>query len=207
MLKLISLHTLNKIFDQEAIIKLSPKAKIAYMQCVTFHFEDLAPKLANLQPFELQKGIINQRSLPLFQELEKAGLVINNETTITFVNHWAKHIDKSKMERAPAHEYLGLMNYKKAIEYKPELLKHQGFYEITKMQCKISADRVTELINMFFKEQDAHEESFPNYQAASRHCLSWIRQQCCISNYKNKSIIKTNATTQQFKPGKELGSL
>lgn len=177
MLKLFSLHTLNSIFNQDSLISLSAKAKIAYIQCLTYHFEDLEPKIINLQSFELHKRVVNQKSIVYFQELEKAGLVIINESTITFINHWHKYIDKSQLEKVKAHEYLGLMDYKKANDYKDELLKSDSFSELLQMEFKIDANKVVYLLNRFFNEQNAIEQSYANYQSASRHCLSWIRKE------------------------------
>lgn len=177
MLKLFSLHTLNSILNQDSLISLSAKAKIAYIQCLTYHFEDLEPKIINLQSFELHKRVINQKSLVYFQELDKAGLVKLNEDTITFINHWHKYIDKSQLEKVKAHEYLGLMDYKKAIDYQEELLNNQTFSELLQMELKIDKDKVVYLVNRFFNEQNAVEQSYANYQSASRHCLSWIRKE------------------------------
>lgn len=189
MLKLFSLHTLNSIFNQDSLISLSAKAKIAYIQCLTYHFEDLEPKIINLQSFELHKRVVNQKSLVYFQELEKAGLVIINESTITFINHWHKYIDKSQLEKVKAHEYLGLMDYKKANDYKDELLKSDSFSELLQMEFKIDANKVVYLLNRFFNEQNAVEQSYANYQSASRHCLSWIRKE--MKNSSGGIINKT----------------
>ena len=189
MLKLFSLHTLNSIFNQDSLISLSAKAKIAYIQCLTYHFEDLEPKIVNLQSFELHKRVVNQKSIVYFQELEKAGLVIINESTITFINHWHKYIDKSQLEKVKAHEYLGLMDYKKAIDYKEELLNNQTFSELLQMEFKIDKDKVVYLVNRFFNEQNAVEQSYANYQSASRHCLSWIRKE--MKNSSGGIINKT----------------
>ena len=189
MLKLFSLHTLNSIFNQDSLISLSAKAKIAYIQCLTYHFEDLEPKIVNLQSFELHKRVVNQKSIVYFQELEKAGLVIINESTITFINHWHKYIDKSQLEKVKAHEYLGLMDYKKANDYKDELLKSDSFSELLQMEFKIDKDKVVYLVNRFFNEQNAVEQSYANYQSASRHCLSWIRKE--MKNNSGGIINKT----------------
>lgn len=177
MLKHISLHTINSIFNLDSLFSLSAKAKVAYLQCLTYHFEDLEPKMVNLQSFELQKRIVNQKSIVYFQELEKAGLVKINENTITFINHWHKYIDKSSFEKVKAHEYLGLMDYKKANDYKDELLNSDSFSELLQMEFKIDRQKVVYLLNRFFNEQNAIEQSYPNYQSASRHCLSWIRKE------------------------------
>ena len=187
MLKLFSLHTLNSIFNQDSLISLSAKAKIAYIQCLTYYFEDLEPKIVNLQSFELHKRVVNQKSIVYFQELEKAGLVIINESTITFINHWHKYIDKSQLEKVKAHEYLGLMDYKKAIDYQRELLNNETFCELLQMEFKISKEKVVHLCNRFFNEQNAIEQSYANYQSASRHCLSWIRKE--MKNSSGSGII------------------
>lgn len=177
MLKHISLHTINSIFNLDSLFSLSAKAKVAYLQCLTYHFEDLEPKMVNLQSFELQKRIVNQKSIVYFQELEKAGLVKINDDTITFINHWHKYIDKSSFEKVKAHEYLGLMDYKKANDYKDELLNSDSFSELLQMEFKIDRQKVVYLLNRFFNEQNAIEQSYANYQSASRHCLSWIRKE------------------------------
>ena len=194
MLKLFSLHTLNSIFNQDSLISLSAKAKIAYIQCLTYHFEDLEPKIVNLQSFELHKRVVNQKSIVYFQELEKAGLVIINESTITFINHWHKYIDKSQLEKVKAHEYLGLMDYKKANDYKDELLKSDSFSELLQMEFKIDKDKVVYLLNRFFNEQNAIEQSYANYQSASRHCLSWIRKE--MKNSSGGGIINKTVTAR-----------
>lgn len=194
MLKLFSLHTLNSIFNQDSLISLSAKAKIAYIQCLTYHFEDLEPKIVNLQSFELHKCVVNQKSIVYFQELEKAGLVIINESTITFINHWHKYIDKSQLEKVKAHEYLGLMDYKKANDYKDELLKSDSFSELLQMEFKIDKDKVVYLVNRFFNEQNAVEQSYANYQSASRHCLSWIRKE--MKNNSGGGIINKTVTAR-----------
>ena len=189
MLKLFSLYTINSIFNLDSLIILSAKAKIAYIQCLTYHFEDLEPKIINLQSFELNKQVINQKSLVYFQELDKAGLVKLNDNTITFINHWHKYIDKSQLEKVKAHEYLGLMDYKKAIDFKDELSNNQTFSELLQMEFKIDKDKVVYLVNRFFNEQNAVEQSYANYQSASRHCLSWIRKE--MKNSSGGIINKT----------------
>jgi hypothetical protein len=176
MLKLISLHTINSIFKLDSLIEnLSAKCKVAYIQCLTYHFEDLEPKIINLKGFDIYKKVLNQKSLLLFNELEKAGLVVVNEDTITFINHWNKYIDKSKLDKVQPHEYLALMDYKKATDYKQDILNSGSFFELIQMEFKVDASKVVYLVNRFFNEQNAHEQSYPNYQGASRHCLSWIK--------------------------------
>lgn len=190
MLKLISLYTINQIFSVDSLINdLNPKCKIAYMQCLTYHFEDLEPKIVNLQSFDIKKKVINSKSMELFKQLEQAGLVIINLDSITFVNHWHKYIDKSQLEKVKAHEYLGLMDYKLANDYKADIINSGSFCELIQMEFHIDKDKVVYLINRFFNEQNTHEQSYPNYQAASRHCLSWIKKE--LKNNNSGVITKT----------------
>jgi hypothetical protein len=57
------------------------------------------------------------------------------------------------------------------------------------MEYKIDKDKVVYLINRFFNEQNTHEQSYANYQAASRHCLSWIKKE--LKNNQGGVITKT----------------
>jgi|688.fasta_scaffold593076_2 hypothetical protein len=190
MLKLISLYTINKIFSVDSLINnLNPKCKIAYIQCLTYHFEDLEPKIVNLQSFDIPKKVINIKSMELFKQLEQAGLVIINDNSLTFVNHWHKYIDKSQLEKVKPHEYLGLMDYKLANNFKNDIINSGSFCELILMEYKIDRDKVVYLINRFFNEQNTHEQSYPNYQAASRHCLSWIKKE--LKNNQGGVITKT----------------
>lgn len=190
MLKLISLYTINKIFSVDSLINnLNPKCKIAYIQCLTYHFEDLEPKIVNLQSFDISKKVINIKSMELFKQLEQAGLVIINDNSLTFVNHWHKYIDKSQLEKVKAHEYLGLMDYKLANDFKNDIINSGSFCELIQMEYKIDKDKVVYLINRFFNEQNTHEQSYANYQAASRHCLSWIKKE--LKNNQGGVITKT----------------
>jgi hypothetical protein len=195
MLKLISLYTINQIFSVDSLINnLNPKCKIAYIQCLTYHFEDLEPKIVNLQSFDISKKVINIKSMELFKQLEQAGLVIINDNSLTFVNHWHKYIDKSQLEKVKAHEYLGLMDYKLANDYKNDIINSGSFCELIQMEYKIDKDKVVYLINRFFNEQNTHEQSYPNYQAASRHCLSWIKKE--LKNNNQGGVITKTITAR-----------
>lgn len=206
MLKHISLYCINKIFETEALVKISPKAKVAYIQCLVFHFEDLEPSHENTEAFDILKTRVKPRSLPLFEEMAKAGLVQINDKWITFVSLWQKHIDKSAFKRVTPTEYMAISGYKPAEEYMADILSNQSFYDLTGMQLKLSKERTTELIQLFFKTQEAHKQPYANYTAASRHCLGWIRNQVFPSNYSN-SKTTTNNATKRIEPGKNYGSL
>lgn len=206
MLKYISLYCINQIFETEALVKLGPKAKVAYIQCLIFHFEDLEPSHENTQTFDILKTRVKQRSLPLFEEMALAGLVQISDKWITFINLWNNHIDKSSFKRVTPTEYMASSGYKPAEEYMADILSNETFYDLTGMQLKLSKEKTTELIQLFFKTQEAHKQPYANYTAASRHCLAWIRTQVQPSTY-NKSKTTTNNATKRIESGKDYGSL
>lgn len=205
MLKHISLYCINQIFETEALIKISPKAKVAYIQCLIFNFEELEPSHENMEAFDILKTRVKPRSLPLFEEMAKAGLVQISDKWITFISLWKNHIDKSAFRKVSPTEYMIMSGYKPAEEYKDDMLKNESFYDIVGMQLKLSKERTTEMIQLFFKTQGAHEQSYPNYNAASRHCLAWIHKQVVPIRYNNPK--KTNNATQRIEHGKDYGSL
>ncbi len=204
MLKHISLYCINQIFETEALIKISPKSKVAYIQCLIFHFEELEPSHENTETFDILKTRVKPKSLPLFEEMAKAGLVQISDKWITFISLWKNHIDKSAFKRVTPTEYMVMSGYKPAEEYKDDMLKNESFYDLTGIQLKLSKERTTQMIELFFKTQGAHEQSYPNYTAASRHCLGWIRGQMIPINYTKSK--KTNNATQRIEPGKDYGS-
>lgn len=206
MLKHISLYCINQIFETEALVKISPKAKVAYIQCLIFHFEDLEPSHENTEAFDILKTRVKPRSIPLFEEMAQAGLVQISEKWITFINLWNNHIDKTSFKRVTPTEFMAISGYKPAKEYMADILSNESFYDLAAMQFKLSKEKITELIQLFFKTQEAHQQPYPNYTAASRHCLGWIRNQVMPSSYtKNKTT--TNNATKRIEPGKDYGSL
>lgn len=207
MLKVISLHCINQIFETEALVKISPKAKIAYMQCLIYHFADVEPTYDNMLAFDIMKFRVNPKSMKLFEELDKAGLVQIHEKWITFINHWGKHIDRTLLPRVSPTEYLATADFRPAEEFMEEILKKASFYEIAQMQMKIPPERTAELIKLFFKTQDAHEQAYQNHTAASRHCLGWIRGQITGTGNNNSKKQTTNNATKQLEPGQDYGSL
>ena len=207
MLKHLSLYCINQIFETEALIKLSPKAKVAYIQCLVFHFEDLEPSHENMESFDILKTRPKPTSMPLFDELAKAGLVQISDKWITFISLWKNHIDKSALTRVTPEEYRIAAGYKPAEEYMDEMLKNESFYEVTGMQLKLSREKITEMIQLFFKTQGAHAQTYPDYTSVSRHCWGWIRSQVMPAKVNYNNSKKTNNATQRIEPGKDYGSL
>jgi hypothetical protein len=100
---------------------------------------------------------------------------------------------------------MAFAGYKPAEEYMQDILSNQSFYDLTGMQLKLSKERTTELIQLFFKTQEAHQQPYANYTAVSRHCLGWIRLQVSPTNYNKPKT--TNNATKRIESGKDYGSL
>lgn len=178
MLKQISLYAIKQIFEKEATIKISANSKMCYISCLMHHFDGLPANLDALAGFDLQKRDIKNfaRLFNNFLEMSEAGLIKINEHSITFFNHWAKHVDKTRLERANPHEYLGTLNWQKAAEFKENLLKNENLYDLLGIQKGASAQIVKEKIDLFIKEQTAVEKMYPNLTECTKHFINWFNK-------------------------------
>ena len=104
MLTVINLYTIDKIFE-EAESKITPLAKMLYINCIIHHFRDKKPTVASAVAFDLFMNDIPdyKRYEKLFEELHKGGLVIIGDTRVSFPNLWGKHIDRSMLELSLIH--------------------------------------------------------------------------------------------------------
>ncbi len=77
MLKIISLHTIKQIFETEAVNTLSPMAKMSYISCLMYWFEDMPADLDSTSGFDIVQAQIKsfEKNHRYFMEMELAGLV------------------------------------------------------------------------------------------------------------------------------------
>lgn len=173
MLKVISLHTINEIFETEALTKISPMAKMSYIQCLLYYFKDKDPNMSNLIGFDINKRDFKKYNEKYFNELRDAGLIIVSEKTITFINHWSNHIDKTLLEKMSPTEYLALVNYKSINELEDLLYKNQSVYELIIMNNKIKPEQAIELIKLFVANQKGLEKMYNSPSELFQHCINW----------------------------------
>ena len=175
MLTVINLYTIDKIFE-EAEAKVTPLAKMLYINCLIHHFRGKKPTVASAVAFDLFMNDIPdyKRYEKLFEELHKAGLVIIGDTRVSFVNNWGRHIDRSMLEKVKAEEYVAGFQFQLASCLKDEMLKSGSLTDVIKMKNSISQKQYEELLELFIKEQDAYDKKYTGYTDCVKHFSYWI---------------------------------
>jgi hypothetical protein len=166
MTDLITLKTIKEIFDN-AYCKISPMAKMLYISCLTNHFDKLEKTERNLVGFELIKSeILFDRDKGFFEELHKAGLVRLDYCSVYFLNHWAKSIDLSKVEKEKVN----------VSESQIRLyLNGHSFISLVCMNNSLSLEDIATLIDKFCIEQSALSKTYRNENECRLHFSNWIK--------------------------------
>ena len=186
MLKLISLWTLDRIFDR-AKTPLSGMAKMIYINCLMYHFDKLEPTTENAVAFEIFDTELDYGKFEtLFVELHKAGFVIIKEKSIYFENHWGQFIDRSQLSRT-AEGYVNSSfqngidcyadNLRASISLQAHIIKNHSISEI----------RYGLLLNEFIEEQKATGHTYNSYKDVSSHFYFWIAKKKTNMPEKGKS--------------------
>ena len=186
MLKLISLWTLDRIFDR-AKTPLSARAKMIYINCLMFHFDKLEPTTENSVGFEIFDTELDYEKFEkLFVELHKAGFVIIKEKSIYFENHWGQFIDRSQLSKtSDSYVNASLQNdidcYKDSLGASKELEAH------IRKNHSVSEPKYRSLLTEFIEEQKATGHTYNSYKDASSHFYYWIAKKKTNTPEKGKS--------------------
>ena len=175
MLTILNLYVIDKIFNEESTIPLTPMSKMLYINCLTYHFKDKKPTVASAVSFEIFiKDIPNyDKHEKSFVELHKGGLIAIGLKTIVFNNVWGKHIDRRQLEKVNPVEYVAGFSFKPVKEFKKELQESQSLIELCGMKYKINEGQVKNLIELFIKEQSTFEKTYSNFSDCIRHFTMW----------------------------------
>jgi hypothetical protein len=171
MLKIINLYIIDRIFNQVAKCKLSPKAQMLYINCLTHHFKHLEAKTYNCNAFDLMVDEFPNydRYVDLLKELDEASLVEIYNGKILFYNVWSPFINKLLLDN-PTQEVV----QKSVVEFKEELLASEQLIELSAMKYKLSKTQVGKLIELFVKEQEAFKKCYLTYGDCIKHCTYWM---------------------------------
>ena len=171
MLKIINLYIIDRIFNQVAKCKLSPKAQMLYINCLTHHFRYLDAKTYNCNAFNLMIDEFPKydKYVDLLKELDNASLIEIYNGKILFYNVWSSFINKSLLD-IPSQEIV----QKSVVEFKEELLLSEQLIELSAMKYKISKTQVGKLIELFVKEQEAVKKCYLTYGDCVKHCTYWM---------------------------------
>lgn len=186
MLKIINLYIIDKIFNQVASCKLSAKAQMLYINCLTHHFRHLEAKTYNCNAFDIMIDEFPSfdKFKDLLKELDNASLVEISNGRILFYNVWSQFINKSLLDN-PTQEIL----QKPILEFKEELLSSEQLIELSMMKYKLSKLQVLRLIELFVKEQDSFKKCYLTYSDCIKHCTYWLAQ----NHHKiPKEVVKSN---------------
>lgn len=188
MLTIINLYTIDKIFNEVAEVKLSTTAKMLYINCLTYHFKDKSPSIANAISFAIYKDDIPNFSkfLVNFEELHKAGLVIIDSVSVSFTNCWGKYINREKLENVAPDVYVAGFSFSTALQHKDDLLTSQRLYELVGMKHKISRRQLETLIDLFVTEQETFSKKYSGLPDCIKHFTYWLPNN--ISKTAHKSV-------------------
>jgi len=192
MLTLINLYVLDKIFNETAKIRLDGAARALYVNCLTHHFRDKQPTVANAIQFEMQKDEIKgyakiERN---FKMLESAELVVIGHESIVFNNVWGQLIDRTKLEMVEPTEFLAGFHFHSVTKFKDDLYNNQKLIELLAMRYKASKIQVEKMVDLFIKEQETFEKKYSDHSDCIKHFTYWFNRNI---DQLPKEIIKSNS--------------
>lgn len=186
MLQLISLWTLNKIFERSKI-SLGASSKMIYINCLMYHFEKLEATKQNAIAFEIFDTELDYEKFEKhFVELHKAGLVIIKEKSIFFENHWGQFIDRAKLTEN-TDGYVGtvlqnsIKNYLEQLKNSTELESH------IRKNHQLSVEKYEEFLSIFVEEQTAIGKTYNDYKDVASHFFYWVGKRKTNAPEKSKS--------------------
>lgn len=198
MLKVINLYVIDRIF-MECDSKISPKAKMLYINCLTHHFKEKSPLVSNAVAFEMFEedfGDFSRFRVPM-QELHKAGLIEIGVNKIAFNNTWGKHIDRSQLEKVNAMEYVAGFSFNGIEHFKADLINNNSIIELASMKYSIKKDDLPALIELFIAEQKTFDKKYSGFSDCIKHFTYWLPN--------NIKKLSTQTPTTVKSKGKILG--
>jgi hypothetical protein len=178
MLKVINLYVIDKIFE-ESEIKLSSKAKMLYINCLTHHFKNKTATVANAVAFEMFEedfGDFDKYKV-LMQELHRAGLIEIGVNRIAFHNTWGKHIDRTQLEKVSPTEYVAGFSFNGIDSFEKDLTNNTQIIELSRMKYGISQENVVKLMELFIKEQKTFDKKYSGLSDCVKHFTYWLPSQ------------------------------
>lgn len=176
MLHIINLFVIDKIFTEAAESKLTPLAKMLYINCLTHHFRYKPANVASIIAFEIFQDDIKdyENYRKAFQELHKARLVTIGTNAIVFNNVWGKYIDRTKLDKVSPEKYLAGFRFQPVGNFKDDLLKSTQLIELSRMKYKLSKSQTQQLIELFVVEQSTFDKKYTNLSDCIKHFSYWV---------------------------------
>lgn len=192
MLKLINLYVLDRIFlDSDS--KISPKAKMLYINCLTHHFKEKSATVSNAIAFEMFEqdfGDFSKYRICM-QELHKAGLIEIGVNKIAFHNMWGKYIDRTQLEKVNPVEYVAGFSFNGIDDYKSELISNKSLIELAKMKYGIKEEDIPKLIELFITEQKTFDKKYSGFSDCIKHFTFWLPNNTKKLTTQSPSVVKS----------------
>jgi hypothetical protein len=176
MLKQLNLYVINKIFTEVAQISLSAKAQMVYLNCLTHYFKDKEHTEENCQSFTLEFAdhpkLENYKKE--WEELQIAGLVVQDYKCLIFRNAWITYIKRPADMVIQPQNFIGAFEIKSFDEFKIQLLNNDALRELCAMKYKVIDDNYERLVELFLTEQKAFDKKYINSSDLIKHFSYWI---------------------------------
>lgn len=193
MLELITLHTLDMIFEGSEY-RLSPKAKMMYINCLMHHFREKEATVVNATAFELfEEDFGNfEKYRVTMQELHKSGLVEMNYGKVIFHNKWGQHIDRAKLDDPGIEQKTNGFSFNGVEMYEAELKASESLIELAMMRNKVARQDVFNLMDLFIKEQKAFGKKYSNFSDCAKHFTYWAQPKSNQMPKETSKQVKSN---------------
>ena len=195
MLKVITLYTINSIFS-EATGKLSPTAKMLYINCLMHYFKDKEATKKNACAFDMfHSDIPNyEKYRRLFEELHKSDLITVENNSIRFNNYWAKYIDNSVLDRIIAPPDSLDYSQRNLSKIKTAILNNTSRMEIIQMKHPVTMKEIERYLDIFLKTQQVDKKTFVSITDSEKHFTYWLPNNLNKSQKEKVELVsKTSA--------------
>ena len=193
MLDLITLNTLENIYEHRASHKITPEAKTLYQNCLIFHFKDKIISEKNSTSFHIFKGDVRnyKKWENTFIELQNAKLLTLSAQTIEMHNTWGQFIDRKQLIISQEHNLLE-STLKTADYFFEQLNQNQSLIDVTGMKHRIKKEVVIQMIELFVSEQKAIGTKYAKVEECNKHFMNWVTYNIPDNSIK-QDIVKSTS--------------
>jgi hypothetical protein len=193
MLDIITLNTLEKIFEERLEHKITPSGKTLYQNCLIFHFKSKLATEKNTRSFHIFKGDVKNYAKfeETFKELENAKLVTIHIQTIEVHNNWGQYIDRLQLQEK---DKLNVeeSSLQKADYFFDQLTSNQTLIDVTGMKHRIKKEIVKQMIELFVSEQKAIGTRYAKTEECAKHFMNWATYNIPMNEVKTE-IVKSSS--------------
>lgn len=185
MYRLITFEVIDRIFNECATIKVSSMSKMLYLNILMHHFKDKGMTDEESMAFEMfEEDIKNYEKWKRnFQELHKAKLITITDKMILFNNTWGQFIDRTQLVKKST-----LLPMKTPDELREALMQNRSALDVLGMKYNVTPNRITQMMEIFIKEQQAIGTKYNDNSEMSKHFIYWFGSNINKIEVKNETV-------------------